>query len=146
MLILEGSQAGLSWETILKHRQGYREAFYHFNPFKVASMTDTELDALLQNGNIIRNQLKIYAARQNARVFLKIQQEHNSFDHYVWKFVDGKPIVNHRKVLSDIPTTTLESDELSKDLKKRGMTFIDSTIIYAYMLIGLFYRLHSWLL
>lgn len=133
MLILEGAQAGLSWETILKRRQGYREAFHYFDPVKVASMTDAELNALLQNENVIRNRLKIYAARQNAQVFLKIQEEHHSFDRYVWNFVGGKPIVNHRKELSDIPPTTVESDALSKDLKKRGMTFVGSTIIYAYM-------------
>lgn len=133
MLILEGAQAGLSWETILKRRKGYREAFYYFDPRKVALMTDDELNALLQNEKIIRNRLKIYAARQNAQVFLKIQQEYNSFDHYVWNFVKGKPIVNHRKKFSDVPVTTLESDALSKDLKKRGMTFVGSTIIYAYM-------------
>lgn len=133
MLILEGAQAGLSWETILKRRQGYRDAFHHFDPLKVASMTDAELDALLQNPNIIRNRLKVYATRQNAQIFLKIQQEYNSFDRYVWDFVKGKPIVNHRKALSEVPVTTPESDALSKDLKKRGMTFVGSTIIYAYM-------------
>lgn len=133
MIILEGAQAGLSWETILKRRKAYREAFHDFDPCKVALMSDDELDALLQNEKIIRNRLKIYSARQNARAFLKIQQEYISFDRYVWSFVDGKPIVNHRKTLSDIPTTTPESDALSKDLKKRGMTFVGSTIIYAYM-------------
>lgn len=133
MLVLEGAQAGLSWETILKRRQGYREAFHDFHPHKVASMSDVELDALLQNDKIIRNRLKIYAARQNAQIFLKIQQEFGSFDRYVWRFVDGKPIVNHRQRFEDIPTTTTESDAFSKDLKKRGMTFVGSTIIYAYM-------------
>lgn len=133
MLILEGAQAGLSWETILKRRKGYREAFYHFDPLKVASMSDDELDALLQDEKIIRNRLKVYAARQNAQVFLNIQQEYGSFDRYVWTFVAGKPIVNHRKLFTDVPVSTSESDALSKDLKKRGMTFVGSTIMYAYM-------------
>lgn len=133
MLILEGSQAGLSWETILKRREGYREAFHHFDPIKVASMSDAELDGLLQNEKIIRNRLKVYAARRNAQVFLKIQQEFGTFDRYVWGFVNGRPIINRRKSFKDIPVTTKESDALSKDLKKRGMTFVGSTIIYAYM-------------
>ncbi|MBP9842177.1 MAG: DNA-3-methyladenine glycosylase I [Simkaniaceae bacterium] len=133
MLILEGAQAGLSWETVLKRREGYREAFYHFDPFKVASMSEAELEALLKNENIIRNRLKVYATRQNAQVFLKIQQEFGSFDAYVWGFVKDKTIVNRRKTFQDIPVSTQESDALSKDLKKRGMTFVGSTIIYAYM-------------
>jgi DNA-3-methyladenine glycosylase I len=133
MLILEGAQAGLSWETILKRREGYRKAFYHFDPFKVASMTDQELELLRQNEEIIRNRLKIYAARKNAQVFLKIQQEYGSFDRYLWAFVNGKPVINHWQSFKDIPPTTSESDALSKDLKKRGMTFVGSTIIYAYM-------------
>ncbi|MBA3817235.1 MAG: DNA-3-methyladenine glycosylase I [Parachlamydiaceae bacterium] len=133
MLILEGSQAGLSWETILKRREGYAHAFYHFDPLRVASMSDQELDSLLKNEKIIRNRLKIYAARQNAQVFLKIQNEFGSFDSYVCAFVNGKPIVNHWQKLEDIPITTPESDALSKDLKRRCMTFVGSTIIYAYM-------------
>lgn len=133
MLILEGAQAGLNWETILKKRQGYRKAFYHFDPVKVAAIGDDELKLLCQNQEIVRNRLKIHAARQNARVFLKIQQEFGSFDRYVWNFVNGKPLINHWHRFKDIPTTTLESDALSKDLKKRGMTFVGSTIIYAYM-------------
>ncbi|MBS0627757.1 MAG: DNA-3-methyladenine glycosylase I [Verrucomicrobia bacterium] len=133
MLILEGAQAGLSWETILKRREGYKKAFHHFDPNKVASMRDDELDALVQNEGIIRNKLKIYATRQNARIFLKIQEEFGSFDHYLWKFVQNKPIINHWKQFKDIPTSTPESDAISKDLKKRGMTFVGSTIIYAYM-------------
>lgn len=133
MLILEGAQAGLSWETILKRRAAYREAFHHFNPEKVASMKDHELDTLLQNEKIIRNRLKIYAARRNAQVFLKIQQEFGSFDRYLWDFVKGTPIINRRTSFKETPATTVESDALSKDLKKRGMTFVGSTIIYAYM-------------
>jgi DNA-3-methyladenine glycosylase I len=133
MLILEGAQAGLSWETILKRRKGYREAFHHFDPLKVASMSDDELDALLQNQEIIRNRLKIYSARKNAKVFVKIQQEFGSFDRYLWSFVNGEPIINHWQQLKEIPVTTVESDALSKDLKNRGMVFVGSTIIYAYM-------------
>lgn len=133
MLILEGAQAGLSWETILKRREGYRQAFHHFDPVKVAAMSDQELDALLNNDKIIRNRLKVYGARQNAQVFLKIQKEFGSFDRYLWKFVGGQPIDTSWKRFADVPVTTPESDALSKDLKKRGMTFVGSTIIYAYM-------------
>jgi DNA-3-methyladenine glycosylase I len=133
MLILEGAQAGLSWETILKKREGYRKAFHHFDPVKVAAMTDEELESLRYNPDIIRNRLKIYAARQNARVFLKIQEEFGSFDRYVWAFVKGRPLLNHWKSFQEVPRTTAESDALSKDLKKRGMTFVGPTIIYAYM-------------
>lgn len=133
MLILEGAQAGLSWETILKRREGYRKAFHHFDPAKVAAMKDEELEALRQNPEIIRNRLKIYGARQNAKVFLQINQEFGSFDRYVWGFVKEEPIINHRQGFKDVPATTPESDALSKDLKKRGMTFVGSTIIYAYM-------------
>lgn len=133
MLILEGMQAGLSWETILKRRKGYRNAFHQFDPKKVANMKDEELEALRKDSSIIRNRLKIYAARQNARVFLKIQEKFGSFDRYLWRYVNENPIVNRWERLADIPTTTKESDALSKDLKKRGMTFVGSTIIYAYM-------------
>lgn len=133
MLILEGAQAGLSWETILKRRTGYRKAFYNFDVKKVAHMTDKELADLLNNTDIIRNRLKVNGARQNARVFLTIQKEYGSFDKYVWQFVSGKPIINRWKSLKETPTTTPVSDALSKDLKKRGMTFVGSTIIYAFM-------------
>ena len=133
MIILEGAQAGLSWETVLKKREGYRKAFHHFDPVKVASMNDDDLETLCKNPKIIRNRLKIYAARQNAQIFLNIQQEYGSFDRYVWDFVNGKPIINHRQSFRDIPPTTKESDALSKDLKKWGMTFVGSTIIYAFM-------------
>lgn len=133
MLILEGAQAGLSWETILKRRQGYRKAFHNFDPKKVAAMKDSELEALRSDESIIRNRLKIYAARQNAEVFLQIQQEFDSFDRYLWNFVKNKPLRNRYKSFKEAPTTTPESDTLSKDLKKRGMTFVGSTIIYAYM-------------
>lgn len=133
MLILEGAQAGLSWETILKRREGYRQAFHHFDPAKVAKMSDADLNALLQNPGIIRNRLKVYAARQNAIVYLQIQKEFGSFSKYLWNFVNGKPIVTRKKSLKELPTSTPISDSISKDLKKRGMTFVGSTIIYAFM-------------
>lgn len=133
MLILEGAQAGLSWETILKRRQGYREAFYHFDPKKVAQMANDELEALRSNDNIIRNRLKIYGACKNAQVFLQIQKEFTNFDRYLWAFVNNEPIINSWKKFSDVPVQSAESETLSKDLKKRGMTFVGPTIMYAYM-------------
>jgi len=133
MLILEGAQAGLSWETVLKKRKGYKKAFKNFIPQKVANMTDEELEKQIQNQEIIRNRLKIFSTRKNALAFLKIQQEFGSFDKYVWGFVEGSTIQNNRKSLNEIPSKTEISDKLSKDLKKRGMTFVGSTIIYAYM-------------
>lgn len=133
MLILEGAQAGLSFETILKRREGYRKAFCQFDPVKVAMMSDEDLDALCNNPEIIRHSLKIYSARQNAKVFLSIQQEWGSFDRYVWSFVKDTPIQNEWHEFSQVPTKTPESEALSKDLKKRGMTFVGPTIMYAYM-------------
>ncbi len=133
MLILEGAQAGLSWYTILRRREGYRLAFKGFDPAKVAKMTDEELEELLATGDIIKNRLKVFAARKNAQVFLGIQEEFGSFDAYVWKFVGGKPKVNCPKSHKEVPATTPESDALAKDLKKRGMSFVGSSIMYAYM-------------
>lgn len=133
MLILEGAQAGLSWETILKRREGYRAAFYNFDVEKVAKMSDSALEKLRQDECIIRNKLKIYATRKNAQVFIKIQKEFGSFDAYLWEFVGGSSKVNNWKKFADVPAHTKESDMLSKDLKKRGMSFVGSTIIYAYM-------------
>lgn len=133
MLILEGAQAGLSWETILKRREGYRQAFHDFDPCKVAAMTDEQLEALKNNPAIIRNRLKIYGTRQNACAFLKIQKEFGTFDRYLWQFVQGKPIINRWRDFTQVPASTLVSDTLSKDLKKRGMTFVGTTIMYAYM-------------
>lgn len=133
MLILEGAQAGLSWETVLKKREGYRRAFYNFLPEKVAAMTDTELEALRENPEIIRNRLKIYATRRNAIIFLQIIKEFGSFDSYLWQFVNNKPIINKWQHLGEAPASSPQSDALSKDLKKRGMTFVGSTILYAYM-------------
>jgi len=139
MLILEAAQAGLSWETVLKKREGYRKAFHQFDPIKVAAMSDDELEGLRQNPEIIRNRLKIAAARQNALIFLKIQKEFGSFDRYVWDFVDSKPIINHWRRHEEVPCLSAESDALSKDLKKWGMSFVGSTIIYAFMqAVGMF--------
>jgi DNA-3-methyladenine glycosylase I len=133
MLILEGAQAGLSWETILKKRQGYKDSFKNLNPKEVALMTDDELEALMLNPNIIRNRLKIFSTRKNAIAFLEIQKEFGSFNNYAWKFVGGKPIINKWKSLQELPASSQESDAFSKDLKKRGMKFVGSTIMYAYM-------------
>lgn len=133
MLILEGAQAGLSWETILKRREGYREAFKQFDVHAVANMSDTELEIVLTNPAIIRNRLKVFSTRQNARVFIKIQKEYGSFDAYVWQFVQGQPKINRPQSLQDVPVQTKESEALSYDLKKRGMSFVGSTIMYAYM-------------
>jgi len=133
MLVLEGAQAGLSWETILKRRDGYRKAFHNFDPMKVARMTDAKLEGLLLNPDIIRNRLKVFGARKNAIAFRAIQKEFGSFDAYVWRFVDGKPKVNRPSSTNALQAQSSESDALSRDLKKRGMTFVGSTIIYAYM-------------
>jgi DNA-3-methyladenine glycosylase I len=133
MLILEGAQAGLSWETILKRRAGYRKAFHNFDAAKVARMSDEKLEALLANGDIIRNRLKVFGARKNALAFRAIQKEFGSFDAYVWSFVGGKPQINRPKAAGDFRSSSPESDALSRDLKKRGMTFVGTTIIYAFM-------------
>lgn len=169
MLILEGAQAGLSWETILKKREGYRAAFHNFDVHKVAAMTDEELTALRDNPAIIRNRLKIYAARKNAHVFIALQKEYGSFAKYLWRFVDGVPvkkaILTSKKVIPESkevileskeiipalsrdpdnldfgsqageaypPASTPLSDRIAKDLKKRGMTFVGTTIIYAFL-------------
>ncbi|API86511.1 DNA-3-methyladenine glycosylase I [Francisella uliginis] len=133
LLILEGAQAGLNWETILKKRQGYRQAFYNFDPIKVARMSDSELESLRSNPGVIRNKLKIYSARKNAQIFLKIQKEFASFSNYLWSFVSHKPIKNSWQSHKDVPTSTAISERISKDLKKRGMSFVGPIIIYAYM-------------
>jgi DNA-3-methyladenine glycosylase I len=133
MLTLEGAQAGLSWETILKRRDHYRDAFKQFDPSIVAKFSDDYLEQLLTNPGIIRNRLKVFSTRQNALSFLNIQQEFGSFDAYVWSFVEGKPQINKPQSMQDVPSQTAASSALSKDLKKRGMRFVGSTIIYAYM-------------
>lgn len=132
-LILEGAQAGLNWYTILKRRDGYRAAFHDFDPVAVAAMSDEELEALRHNDAIIRNRLKIYSTRKNAQAFLAIQKEFGSFDQYLWSYVNHKPIVNHHETFATMPTRTDVSDRLAKDLKRRGMSFVGTTIMYAYM-------------
>ena len=132
-LILEGAQAGLSWETVLKKREAYRRAFDHFDPVRVARYTDRKAAELLQDAGIIRNRLKIAAAVANARAFLAVQKEFGTFDAYVWGWVGGRPIQNARKAMSEIPARTEESDRMSQDLKRRGFKFVGSTICYAFM-------------
>lgn len=132
-LILEGAQAGLSWSTILKKREGYRKAFADFDAGKIARFTDARLEKILLDPGIVRNRLKVYAARNNAQRFLDVQKEFGTFDKYIWQFVGGKPIVNAPKSLGQIRPTTPESDALSKDLLKRGFKFVGSTVIYAHM-------------
>lgn len=133
MLILEGAQAGLSWYTILKRREGYRKAFKNFDVSKCARLTDAELENILTTGDIIRNRLKVFSVRKNAVAFMAIQKEFGSFDAYIWKFVGGSPQINRPHGMKDIAAKTPISDAISKDLKKRGMSFVGSTIIYAYM-------------
>jgi DNA-3-methyladenine glycosylase I len=132
-LVLEGAQAGLSWDTILKKRTSYREAFDQFDPALVARYGDQKAKALLINEGIIRNRLKIAAAIQNAKAFLAMQKEFGSFDQYVWRFVSGLPRQNAWRTFTDVPAKTPESDALSKDLRKRGFKFVGSTICYAFM-------------
>jgi DNA-3-methyladenine glycosylase I len=133
MLLLEGAQAGLSWETILRRREGYRQAFAGFDPAKIARFDRHKKAALLRDTRIIRNRLKIEAAVSNARAFLAVQASFGSFDAYVWRFVGGMPIVNRWKRASDIPASTPESDQLSMDLRQQGFRFVGSTIVYAFM-------------
>ena len=132
-LILEGAQAGLSWQTILRKRDSYRKAFEHFDPRVVAQYDQRKIDELLANPGIVRNRLKINAAVRNAQAFLAVQREFGSFDAYVWRFVDGQPRKNTWSTLQDVPARTVESDALSKDLQRRGFTFVGSTICYAFM-------------
>ncbi|MGA2749259.1 MAG: DNA-3-methyladenine glycosylase I [Verrucomicrobiota bacterium] len=132
-LVLEGAQAGLSWHVILKKRQGYRAAFDQFDPQKVARYTPAKINRLLANPGIVRNRLKIAAAVKNARAFLAVREEFGSFDRYIWRFVDGRPIMNHYRSMKEVPARTRESDAMSKDLKQRGFAFVGSTICYAHM-------------
>jgi DNA-3-methyladenine glycosylase I len=132
-LILEGAQAGLSWKTILKRREGYRRTFDHFDPNRVASYDLEKIQSLLNDTGIIRNRLKISSTVTNARCFLRVQEEFGSFTRYQWDFVGGKPIQNRHESVKDFPVTTPESDAFSRDLKKRGFKFVGSTIIYAHM-------------
>jgi DNA-3-methyladenine glycosylase I len=132
-LVLEAAQAGLSWAIVLKKREGYRRAFSQFDPAKVARYTRKRVDTLVADPGIIRNRLKIDAAIRGARAFLAIQEEFGSFDAYCWRFVDGRPRLNHWKSMKQIPATSRDSDTFSKDLKSRGFSFVGSTIIYAHM-------------
>jgi DNA-3-methyladenine glycosylase I len=132
-LVLEGAQAGLSWATILKMRQGYRKAFSDFEPERVALYTDADVRRLLKDPGIVRNRLKIAAAVQNAKRFIAVQNEFGSFDSYVWRFIGGKPRLNHWKSQKDVPAKTSESEALSKDLLTRGFKFVGPTICYAHM-------------
>ena len=132
-LILEGAQAGLSWETILKKREAYRKAFDNFDPVRVARYSPARVERLMKNAGIVRNRLKIESTIDNAKAFLHVQKEFGSFDAYVWGFVGGKPRMNSPKTMKDVPVSTPESDELSKDLKRRGFRFVGTTICYAFM-------------
>ena len=132
-LILEGAQAGLSWETILKKRDAYRKAFDNFDPRRVSRYTAARAEKLMNNPDIVRNRLKIESTIENARAFLQVQKEFGSFDAYVWSFVSGKPRVNRWKTLKQIPAESPESDKLSRDLRHRGFRFVGSTICYAFM-------------
>ena len=133
MLILEGAQAGLSWETVLRKREGYRAAFHGFDVERVAAMGDAELEALREDAGIIRNRLKIYSTRKNAIAFIAMQDEFGSFDAWLWDHVDGEPIVNRPKSFTDVPAATPLSAAISKSLKTRGMSFVAATIISAYL-------------
>jgi DNA-3-methyladenine glycosylase I len=132
-LILETFQAGLSWITILNKRENFRKAFDHFDYQKIAQYNDDKILDLLQDAGIIRNKLKVYSAVTNAKAFIKIQAEFGSFSNYIWNFADGKPVINNRKSSKEVPATTLLSDSISKDLKKRGFKFIGSTVVYAFL-------------
>jgi DNA-3-methyladenine glycosylase I len=132
-LILEGAQAGLSWSTILKRRAGYRAVFADFDPEVVASFDSERIEMLLKDERIVRNRLKVHAAVTNAQAYLKLQQEFGSFNAYIWKFVQGAPVVNRWQHMREVPATSVVSDALSKDLKKRGFKFVGSTVIYAHL-------------
>ncbi|MFD0868242.1 DNA-3-methyladenine glycosylase I [Paenibacillus residui] len=133
MLLLEGMQAGLSWLTILKKRENFRQALDGFNPERIAEYGQADIERLLNNPGIVRNRLKLEATTANARAFLKVQEEFGSFDRYIWGFVGGEPIINHWNAIQEVPASTAESDRMSKDLKSRGFKFVGSTICYAYM-------------
>ena len=132
-LILEGAQAGLSWKTILDKREGYRRAFANFDPAEVAKFGVKEFERLMQDTGIVRNRLKITSAIDNAKSFLKVQAEFGSFDTYLWAFVGGRPLINHWTTIHELPARTELSDNLSRDLKKRGFRFVGSTIMYAHL-------------
>lgn len=133
MLVLEGAQAGLSWITILKKRDNYRQAFEGFDPQKIARYTAKDVHRLRQNAGIVRNRLKIEATIKNALGFIRIKEEHSSFSEFLWQFVDGEPIINSWQTIQDIPVQTEESAQMSKELKRRGFNFVGPTICYAFM-------------
>ena len=133
MLILEGAQAGLSWSTILKKREGYRAAFAGFDAARIARFATRDVERLMRNEGIVRNRLKLEGTVKNARAFLAVQKEFGSFDRYVWSFVDGAPVHNAWRDLSQVPAQAPQSDAMSKDMKRRGFTFVGSTILYAFM-------------
>jgi DNA-3-methyladenine glycosylase I len=132
-LALEGAQAGLSWSTVLRKREGYRKAFDNFDVQKISHYSENDVSRLLANSEIIRNRLKINATITNARAFLQVQEKFGGFDHYIWQFVNGRPIQNSWEKVTDIPSSTPESEAMSKDLQKRGFKFVGSTICYAFM-------------
>jgi DNA-3-methyladenine glycosylase I len=132
-LILEGAQAGLSWSTILNKRAAYRKAFADFDPVRVARFDRRKIDRLMSDAGIVRNRLKVESAVANARAFIEVQREYGTFDRYVWKFVDDKPVVNRHRSLSTVPARTAQSEALSKELAKRGFKFVGPTIMYAFM-------------
>ena len=132
-LVLEGAQAGLAWITVLRKRDGYRAAFDGFDVDKVARYGDDKLERLLKDARIVRNRLKVHSARRNARAFLAVQEEWGSFARYIWHFVDGRPVQNHWPSMADVPATSPVSDRISKDMKRRGFSFVGSTIVYAHM-------------
>ena len=133
LLCLEGAQAGLAWITILRKRDSYRAAFFGFDPERCAAMTDAELEERMADPGIVRNRLKVYGVRKNARAFLEVVAERGSFDSYLWGWVDGAPLINARKGTGDLPASTPLAEAISKDLKKRGFTFVGPTIVYAYL-------------
>lgn len=133
MLILEGAQSGLSWSTILAKREGYKKAFDQFNAEKIAKYDDKKVEELVQDERIVRHRLKIQATINNAKCFLEVQKEFGSFDAYIWSFVEGKPMVNEWEMMSEVPTSTKESEAMSKDLKKRGFKYVGPTTCYAFM-------------
>jgi len=132
-MILDAFQAGLSWNTIINKRHNFRKAFDNFNPVKISKYDDRKIQSLLNNAGIIRNKLKVHAAVNNAKAFLKVQKEFGTFDKYIWQFTDGKTIVNKWKSIKELPAKTKESDAMSKDLLNRGFKFVGSTICYAFM-------------
>lgn len=132
-LVLDGAQAGLSWETILRKREGYRRAFCEFDPAKVARFREHDVQRLLQNPEIVRNRLKVLGAIANARAFLQVQEEFGSFDAFIWRFTDGRTVANRWRVLEEVPAKTPESEAMSRELSRRGFRFVGPTICYAYM-------------